>query len=305
MGFFARHTTLSVALAGVARRCRSRAARHASATDRAQSLVRQHREEEAVALLRMDLGDTRTTSGAAPSGAPARLHRRHGRRAHRDRASSPAAAVRRSDAVHRAGARAGARPPVRRGARGLRRGGERSPQSPAGPREGGMRSARWGEVDAAKPRLEEAVRRGRKRRRDVARARPRCGCTWATADGAEQAYRAGTAADRRRRRAGWARDGGGGAGRRRGCAGRVRRLLVLRPHFAAGELGRAWALAKLGRKDEAARALDHAEELGCPVGAARAPAGRAGRSGIGRFARPHPAIPRRSGGKVTADTFGR
>jgi predicted ATPase len=40
---------------------------------------------------------------------------------------------------------------------------------------------------------------------------------------------------------------------------------VLRPRFAAAELGRAWALAKLGRREEATRALDHAEELGAPV----------------------------------------
>ena len=36
----------------------------------------------------------------------------------------------------------------------------RAPQSPAGPREGGLRAARWGEVEVALPRLEEAVRRG-------------------------------------------------------------------------------------------------------------------------------------------------
>ena len=39
-------------------------------------------------------------------------------------------------------------------------------------------------------------------------------------------------------------------------------LLAKRPRFGAAELGRAWALAKLGRKDDATRALDHAEELG-------------------------------------------
>ena len=42
------------------------------------------------------------------------------------------------------------------------------------------------------------------------------------------------------------------------------RLLARKPDFAAAELGRAWALAKLGRKDDAKRALDHAEELGAP-----------------------------------------
>ena len=42
-------------------------------------------------------------------------------------------------------------------------------------------------------------------------------------------------------------------------------VLARRPRFAPAELGRAWALAKLGRKDEASRALDHAQELGAPA----------------------------------------
>ena len=42
-------------------------------------------------------------------------------------------------------------------------------------------------------------------------------------------------------------------------------LRTLRPRFAAAELGRAWALIQLGRREEAARALDHAQELGAPA----------------------------------------
>ena len=42
------------------------------------------------------------------------------------------------------------------------------------------------------------------------------------------------------------------------------RILQRKPTYAAAELGRAWALAKLGRRDDARRALDHAEELGGP-----------------------------------------
>jgi cytochrome c-type biogenesis protein CcmH/NrfG len=38
-------------------------------------------------------------------------------------------------------------------------------------------------------------------------------------------------------------------------------LLRLRPTWGDGEVGRAWALAQLGRASEAAKALDHAEEL--------------------------------------------
>ena len=53
MGFYPRHTTLSVVLAvslgGLA------GCAHASSVDRAQALVRQHREPEAVASLRVDL----------------------------------------------------------------------------------------------------------------------------------------------------------------------------------------------------------------------------------------------------------
>jgi tetratricopeptide (TPR) repeat protein len=43
------------------------------------------------------------------------------------------------------------------------------------------------------------------------------------------------------------------------------RVLGLRPRFAAAHLGRAWALAKLGRREESARAIDQAESLGAPA----------------------------------------
>ncbi|HEX3343549.1 MAG TPA: tetratricopeptide repeat protein, partial [Polyangiaceae bacterium] len=85
-------------------------------------------------------------------------------------------------------------------------------------------------------------------------------------DGAAQAYRAGTAANPSAPES-WlglatvAVTRGDAAG----ALAAYERLLELRPRFAAAELGRAWALAKLGRRDEAARALDHAEELGAPA----------------------------------------
>jgi predicted TPR repeat methyltransferase len=41
-------------------------------------------------------------------------------------------------------------------------------------------------------------------------------------------------------------------------------VLVRRPSFAPAELGRAWALARLGRSAEAWHALDRAEDLGAP-----------------------------------------
>lgn len=137
-----------------------------------------------------------------------------------------------------------------------------APASPAGPREGGMRCARWGEIDEARPRLEEAIKRGA---RDAA--------TYHTLglvrvhlkdlDGAEDAYRAGAAAD-----ASGAENWLGlatvavlrGDGAKALAA--YDALLARRPRYAPAELGRAWALAKLGRNDDARRALDRAEELG-------------------------------------------
>ena len=139
-----------------------------------------------------------------------------------------------------------------------------APDSPEGPREGGMRCARWGEVDEARPRLEEAIARGahdpavfhalglvRVHQKDL--------------DGAEEAYRSGLAVEPN------------GTDNLLGLAtvavmkddaaaalAVYTQILARRPRFGPAELGRAWALAKLGRKDDARRALDHAEELGAP-----------------------------------------
>jgi tetratricopeptide (TPR) repeat protein len=139
-----------------------------------------------------------------------------------------------------------------------------APASPEGPREGGLRAAHWGETEAAIPRLEEAVRRGA---HDAE--------TWhalgllrlhaGDPQGAEQAYRAGVAADP----AGAENWLGlasvavaqGDAG---GALEAYDQVLARRPRFAPAELGRAWALARLGRREEASRALDHAVELGAP-----------------------------------------
>jgi tetratricopeptide (TPR) repeat protein len=141
-----------------------------------------------------------------------------------------------------------------------------APASPAGPLEGGLRAARWGEVEEAAPRLEEAIKRGGN---DVE--------TWHTLglvrvhlhdlDGAEQAYRAGLGVDPKSAECwlGLATV----AALREDAAVALRAydaILALRPRFASAELGRAWALAKLGRKEEARAALDHAEELGAPAG---------------------------------------
>ncbi len=139
-----------------------------------------------------------------------------------------------------------------------------APASPAGPREGGMRCARWGEIEEALPRLEEAVRRGA-RDAEIWHALGLVRLHGHDLDGAEEAYRAGDAADPK------------GAENLLGIASvavvrgdavqalaAYDALLVRRPRLAAAELGRAWALAKLNRTDDARHALDHAEQLGAP-----------------------------------------
>jgi tetratricopeptide (TPR) repeat protein len=127
-----------------------------------------------------------------------------------------------------------------------------------------MRAARWGEVDEARPRLEEAVRRG-----------ARDGATYHALglvrvhqkdlDGAEEAYRAGAAADPKGSE-NWLglatvavmRDDAAKA------LAAYDAVLARHPRFGAAELGRAWALTKLGRRDEARSAIDRAEEMGAP-----------------------------------------
>ncbi len=139
-----------------------------------------------------------------------------------------------------------------------------APSSPAGPREGGMRCARWGEVEEARPRLEEAVRRGA-RDAETFHVLGLVQLHLKDLAGAEQAYRAGAAADARGAE-NWlglatvavVRDDPTGA------LEAYSAVLDRRPNYAPAELGRAWALAKLGRKDEAKKALDHAELLGAP-----------------------------------------
>jgi tetratricopeptide (TPR) repeat protein len=139
-----------------------------------------------------------------------------------------------------------------------------SPTSPDGPREGGMRSARWGEAEAARPRLEEAVRRGA-RDVDTWHALGLVRLELGDLHGAEEAYRAAAAADPRRA------DGWLGLatvamveGDPRKALAAYDEVLARRPRFAPAELGRAWAFGKLGRRDEALRAIDRAQELGAP-----------------------------------------
>ncbi len=142
--------------------------------------------------------------------------------------------------------------------------GSVAPGSPAGPLEGGMRAAHWGEADEARPRLEEAVRRG-VNDAEVWHALGVVCLHQKDLAGATEAYKKGLATDASRPE-NWlglasvavVQDDA------RGALDAYTALLTLRPMFGAAELGRAWALAKLGRPLEARRALDHAEELGAP-----------------------------------------
>ena len=140
-----------------------------------------------------------------------------------------------------------------------------APGSPVGPREGGMRAARWGEPEEAASRLEEAVRRGAA---DGAtfHALGLARVALHDLEGAEEAYRQGLASEP------------GSAENLLGLAtvavlrddaaaalSAYDSLAAARPSYAAAQLGRAWALAKLGRKADAERALDRAAELGAPA----------------------------------------
>jgi tetratricopeptide (TPR) repeat protein len=128
-----------------------------------------------------------------------------------------------------------------------------------------MRCARWGEAEQARPRLEEAVRRGA-RDAETWHALGLVRLHLGDLDGAAEAYRAGVGADPKA-----AQNSLGLAtlavvrGDAKGALDAYEQVLARRPRFAAAQLGRAWALAKLGRTDEAARAIDLAAELGAPA----------------------------------------
>ena len=142
--------------------------------------------------------------------------------------------------------------------------GEIAPTSPAGPREGGMRLARWGEPEEAAPRLEEAVRRGAKDA-EIFHVLGLVRVHLKDLDGAEDAYKKGLAADPKSTEnllglatVAVVREDPAAA------LAAYDAILARKPTYAAAELGRAWALARLGRKADAERALDRAAELGAP-----------------------------------------
>jgi cytochrome c-type biogenesis protein CcmH/NrfG len=138
---------------------------------------------------------------------------------------------------------------------------EVAPLSPEGPREAGTRAARWGEWDEARTWLEEAVKRGA-HSDDVWHTLGLVRLNLRDFDGARDAYAAGVRVDPKAIEC-WlglatvalaAHDW-------TAALAAYDTLLRLRPTWGDGEVGRAWALAQLGRASEAAKALDHAEEL--------------------------------------------
>jgi tetratricopeptide (TPR) repeat protein len=139
-----------------------------------------------------------------------------------------------------------------------------APNSPAGPHEGGMRAAHWGEAEAAEPRLAEAVRRGQKDA-ETFHALGLVRVHTGDLDGAKEAYRAALAIDpdALENYLGLAtvaivKDDASAA------LAAYSALLAKRPTYAPAELGRAWALGKLGQRSAAENALDRALELGAP-----------------------------------------
>jgi tetratricopeptide (TPR) repeat protein len=238
----------------------------AGATERAQALVREHRESEAAAVLREQLRahpeDVKVrrllVRVVALTGDLAAARVELDELARRLPPDDPTPYIELGHALEL----------VHRYDEALAAYDEASavaPASPEGPREGGMRCARWGEAEAARPRLEEAVRRGA-HDAETWHALGLVAFHLGDFEAAAAAYRAGATADPTRAES-WlglatiavAR------GDAQGALVAYEGVLARRPHFAPAELGRAWALQKLGRAADASRALDRAEQLGAPA----------------------------------------
>jgi tetratricopeptide (TPR) repeat protein len=142
------------------------------------------------------------------------------------------------------------------------RAAEVAPTDALGPLTGGMRAARWGELDWAEPRLREALRRN-----------PRDPAAWhalglvqlslGNLAAAEQAYRSGLLADPEalENRVGLATLSVS-RGDLQGALVQYDAIVARRPKLADARLGRSFALMGLGRYAEARVALDEAARLG-------------------------------------------
>lgn len=243
---------------------------HPSATQQAMSYARQHREDRAVATLRAELDahpDDLEARGMLVRmlAAQGDMHAAEGEvKAMADRLppGDPRPWIELGHAKEMAHDFEGALASYDEAA-------SQAPNDPAGPREGGMRAARWGEVEEAAPRLREAVRRG-DHDPETWHALGLVSVHLHDLDGAYAAYRNGLVADPRSAEnwLGLATV----AALKEDAAGALQAydaIASLRPKFAAAQLGRAWALAKLGRRADAATALDRAEELGAPAASVR------------------------------------
>jgi len=139
-----------------------------------------------------------------------------------------------------------------------------APKDPRGPREGGLRAAKWGEHAAALPRLEEAIKRGDGEPATY-HALGLVRLQLKDTKGARAAYEAGLATPRGKDDA--------------TCVLGLATLAVVedkpdealrwydelikrRPTVADAYLGRAWALARLKRFDEADAAIAEARSRG-------------------------------------------
>lgn len=137
-----------------------------------------------------------------------------------------------------------------------------APHDKLGPLTGGLRAARWGELDWAEPRLREAVRRD-----------PKDPVAWhalglvqlqrGNTTGAERAYRFGLLADPEalENRVGLATLAIA-RGDLAGALVQYDAIVARRPRFADAHLGRSYALIGLGRFTDAERALNEAAQLG-------------------------------------------
>lgn len=233
-----------------------------SPTDQAQSLVRQHKEAEAVKVLRDDLAKH-------PDDVPARRllvrvlaytgdlesARKEVDVLQQQRPNDPTAWIEMGHAFEIA----------KRFDEALAAydtASETAPSSPEGPREGGMRCARWGEPEEAEKRLVEATKRGANDA-EIFHVLGLVRVHLRDFEGAREAYQRGLAADPKSSEnlLGLATvavvQGDASA-----ALQAYDTLLKAKPQYAAAELGRAWSLGKLGRKPEAERALDHALAMG-------------------------------------------
>ncbi len=143
-----------------------------------------------------------------------------------------------------------------------------APNDPRGPREGGLRTAKWGEATAARPRLEEAIRRG-DREPTTFHALGLVLLSLGDHAGARKAYLAGLQTEKGQDDATCVL-GLATLAVVEGDANEALRwydeLTRRRPRHADAQLGRAWALGSLGRFAEADAAVEEARALGAQPG---------------------------------------